>query len=713
MEAGTGKTVVAIKWIEFLFEKKDQRVLIFAPPIVCQQWVSEFKKFSNLRAVSATGSSKKKLEAFGQSNILVTNYEAVRSKDVLNEIYKFAPTVLVCDECFHPDTLVTTRYGDKKIKDIIIGDEVLNCLGWRKVTKTFSKSVDTSYKIWFNNREIIVSANHLFFTENGWVKTKDLKKGDLLVRTNQTMSILRGNFYKNCISINKKMLQNLFSQLWNEIKSENERVSKLYTKSKSNVFGQNTKKNDSNFKENKTQTPYSSWKWFWPNYPRTKNIRKIWEEICSQFYSSIGGYKKLSYSLQNRFRLSGINVGNRSGWSQSSIAYKAETGQKERQEIDFIRVENIEVQKSTSDERNPKGLFYDLEVDGHPSFTINEVLVHNSHRVKSPSAKQSKEIAKLSKYAMYRLNMTGTPMTNSELDLFQQFLVLDGGATFGQNFYTFRAKYFEDKNAHRRGAHNYFPDWQIKDSAREEIARILSKRAFVARKSECLELPDMVYKTIEVELSADQKKSYIEMKKDFLTFVKDARGDVHSSAGRLAITKALRLQQIVSGFISTEDENEICFSNNPRMDALKELLLDLPSPVIVWASFRQNYKAIEKVCIDLGLRYGFLVGGQSEAHRRQTLDDFREKKLDVMIANQGAGGIGVNLVEASNAIYYSRDFSLEKDIQSEARNYRGGSEIHEKVTRYDLVAKDTIDVDILSALKNKKNVLEFLLKGNQ
>ena len=71
----------------------------------------------------------------------------------------------------------------------------------------------------------------------------------------------------------------------------------------------------------------------------------------------------------------------------------------------------------------------------------------------------------------------------------------------------------------------------------------------------------------------------------------------------------------------------------------------------------------------------------------------------------------MNLIEAPNAIYYSRDFSLEKDIQSEARNYRGGSEIHEKVTRYDLVAKSTIDMDVLKALRAKKDVLEYLLQG--
>lgn len=339
------------------------------------------------------------------------------------------------------------------------------------------------------------------------------------------------------------------------------------------------------------------------------------------------------------------------------------------------------------------------------------LICDESHRVKSPTAKQSKEIAKLARTCLYKLNMTGTPMTNSLLDLYQQFLILDNGATFGNNFFTYRAKYFEDKNVHRRGAHNYFPDWQVRKGAIDTITKILERRSFVVRKSECLDLPDMVYKEIEVELSPDQMQAYAEMKRDFLTTLEDARGNLQTAVGRLAVTKALRLQQIVSGFVSVEDGPEVAFSENPRLEALEDLLTDLTKPVIVWACFRRNYQDIARVCDKIGLSYGFLTGGQSASDRDNAINAFRGGLLNVLIANQGAGGVGVNLIEAPNAIYYSRDFSLEKDIQSEARNYRGGSEIHQKVTRYDLVAKGTIDCDVLKALRLKKDVLEYLLQG--
>lgn len=437
MDPGTGKTAVAVKWMEGLFQAEEQRALVFTPPVVCAQWLKEFETFTSLAsvAVTATGSSSKKIKAITSgASIIVTNYEAVRSKDIIKAIYDFKPTILVCDE---------------------------------------------------------------------------------------------------------------------------------------------------------------------------------------------------------------------------------------------------------------------------------------SHRVKSSSAKQSKEITKLSKMCKYRMNMTGTPMTNSELDLFQQFLILDGGATFGNNFYSFRAKYFEDVNASRRGTHTYFPNWQVRKGARETIASILNKRSFVVRKSECLDLPDMVYKEVEVDLSTEQARAYNEMKNDFLTTLEDARGNPQVAVGRLVITKGLRLQQIVSGFVGVEEGDEVNFKDNPRLEALSDLLEDLDKPVIVWACFRRNYEDIAKVCEKLKLSCGYLVGGQNVNQREETIQAFRRGEIQVLIANQGAGGVGVNLIEAPNAIYYSRDFSLEKDIQSEARNYRGGSEIHQKVTRYDLVSRGTIDVEILKALRMKKDVLEYLLQGEK
>jgi hypothetical protein len=86
----------------------------------------------------------------------------------------------------------------------------------------------------------------------------------------------------------------------------------------------------------------------------------------------------------------------------------------------------------------------------------------------------------------------------------------------------------------------------------------------------------------------------------------------------------------------------------------------------------------------------------------------------VCIGHPGSGGIGINLVNKlstqSYSIFYSRNFSLEYDIQAEARNYRGGSEHYEKITRIDLVATGTIDEQIMACLRDKKVISAQILQ---
>lgn len=335
------------------------------------------------------------------------------------------------------------------------------------------------------------------------------------------------------------------------------------------------------------------------------------------------------------------------------------------------------------------------------------IIFDESHRLKNIQAKRTKQAIRIADKAKHKFILTGTPILQSLLDVFSQYRILDGGETFGKNFYIFRNTYFTDKNSGMPGF-KHWPDWRIKDSAFEAIQSKMFKKAMVVKKSECLDLPPLVKKVIYVELSKEQEMHYESMKKNFITFIDDK-----ASTAELAITKALRLQQIVSGFIKTEDGVTTKLKVNPRSVALKEILSDIAADhkVIVWACWKDNYQQIREVCDNLELKYVELTGETPQPLRQKAMDDFnQDKTVRVFLGNQGAAGIGVNLVSASYMIYYSRNFSLEQDVQSEARCYRGGSEIHEKISRIDIVAKDTIDEKIMESLSNKQDISERVLR---
>lgn len=343
-----------------------------------------------------------------------------------------------------------------------------------------------------------------------------------------------------------------------------------------------------------------------------------------------------------------------------------------------------------------------------------EVLVcDESQRLKNHESKRAKKVVHLSDKARHRYILTGTPILNSPMDIFNQYRVLDAGETFGKNFYIFRATYFEDKNA-KMPSHLHFPKYEPRAEVNEIFNNLIYRKALRVLKKDCLDLPPLVKQKIFVDLGKEQVRMYEEMRDEYITYVKqlEATDQPRAVIAQLAITKALRLQQIVSGYAKTEDGVEIPLKENPRLAALKELLEELtPShKVIVWATFHENYRQIAAVCKELEIEYVELHGGIPGAEKTRAMDRFRrDENCRVVIANQGAAGIGVNLVEASYSVFFSRNFSLEQDLQAESRNYRGGSEQHEKVTRIDLVAAGTIDELILEALANKQNVAEKIL----
>lgn len=366
--------------------------------------------------------------------------------------------------------------------------------------------------------------------------------------------------------------------------------------------------------------------------------------------------------------------------------------------------------------------FFKALLDWKPEVGIAD----ESQKIKDHKSKRAKKVVRLGDGTFHRYILSGSPILNSPMDAYHQFRFLDKGATFGRNFFVFRQTYFIDKNA-GMPKDKYFPDWQpnggvydehgklvsfVPGSPYEKMTRLIARKAMVVKKSECLDLPPLIRKKIEVELSPEQKRLYNEMKKNFIAFMNTPRGD-KAIVADLAITKALRLQQIITGVVKLSDEHSpVILDDTPREKALKDILESICEghKVLVWAVFVPNYEIIRRTCERLNIEYREAHGETSTDAKRKAVEDFNTNpNVRVFIGHPLSLGIGINLVAASYSIFFSRNFSLENDLQSEARNYRGGSEIHDKITRIDLVAKGTIDELILEALENKKSVADAIL----
>ena len=743
-EPGSGKTLTAITTLRNLFQLhgKPLKTLIICPSIVVDNWCKEIAKFSRLGPMTQplVGKRQDRIKALDKvgKHIFVTNFEAFDMDDVFWTYSKknrripksLAFDVLIIDECFHPDTLIDTKDGQKRISEVKEGDYVKNCLGFsmvKSVSVAYPKSVVT---VRFNGKSVKCSEGHPWFTQRGWVCASELKEGDLLATTGETMRILQERV---CTSEgSQSFLRNILRSEMENVPPGNQRED-IYSgdvcQGKCDAYRQERSSEQCTHEEE--QPNGHAWGER-ENFQKVERDRTRPQGTWGEWERSDTGRENSSGCLGSRMAVEPchsdkaameghrlpdvLQAGSCACWddalcgsgrqfTQHSEASRA--GCQERGFPNFVRVEGVEVHECASDERNPTGAYYDLGIDGHPSFSVSGVLVHNCHRAKNPSAKRTKAlIAFRDLQVKHCLVLTGTPILNSAEDVWAQFRILDGGETFGKDFLAFRNEYFVNHNANAP-SHVSWPDWKPKRGALELIHDRMKARTMHVKTIDCVDLPPLVKKQIDVPLTTEQRKHYQEMQDDFIISL-GRKGEV---TAQLAITKLMRLQQILCGFLKTDEGEILTYGANARIDAVVDLLEDLhEQKVIIWTPWEPSYHLLLDAVTKIGRKAELITGLQTKTEKDEVVQRFRFEDTNTVIANPAAAGTGINLTEASTAIWYARTFNLEHRLQGLARNYRGGSNMHRSVTMIDIVAPGTVDEKILLALEAKEDVAGSILE---
>ncbi len=103
------------------------------------------------------------------------------SNGIVPMLRVFNNTAKYVDQCLDPDTIVYCKTGPKLIKDVMLGDEVINDDGqFRPVGKVldYPDYKGPLYTIKVGNSTIKATDMHPFWTENGeWIDAKDLQVG--------------------------------------------------------------------------------------------------------------------------------------------------------------------------------------------------------------------------------------------------------------------------------------------------------------------------------------------------------------------------------------------------------------------------------------------------------------------------------------------------------------------------------------------------------
>jgi SNF2 family DNA or RNA helicase len=329
--------------------------------------------------------------------------------------------------------------------------------------------------------------------------------------------------------------------------------------------------------------------------------------------------------------------------------------------------------------------------------------IDESTTIKNSSARRTKAAIKLGRLAKYRRILTGFPVTKSPLDLYSQCAFLDEDLLGFASFYSYR-NHFAVLQKRSIATHSFQQIVGFRNL--EELKGLLGQFSYRVLKKDCLDLPDKMYTTREVELTPEQKRIYKELKDYAIVQLDDAEFVTTTSV----ITQILRLQQVLCGFTRTDTGENIIIPSN-RLKELMATLEEVEGKCIIWANYQYDIRTIVS---EIAKIYGpdsvaHYYGKTTAKERPHIVSLFQDPKspLRFFVGQPRTGGFGLTLTEANTVIYYSNSYDLETRLQSEDRAHRIGQT--NKVTYVDLIVPKTVDEKIIKSLRSKINLATQVL----
>ncbi len=354
--------------------------------------------------------------------------------------------------------------------------------------------------------------------------------------------------------------------------------------------------------------------------------------------------------------------------------------------------------------------FWKVFLKGRPCmYALDE-----SPRIKTPGSRRSKRISASAKWAPYRRILTGTIVDDKPFDVYNQIRFLDPRAwhavgcadfaAFKNTFGVWRKQQMSDG----KGGMREFP---VLVSFRnlELLQSIVRKYGSRLKKEDVLDLPPKLYSKRYFELTPAQRRVYKDLQNDLYTFLDS--GEMVSVD--LAITKMLRLQQVTSGYLPSDTEEDVLIpigDKNPRINLMLECVEDAGHQVIIWAKYKQDITSILKALGDAKIKAVRYDGQCNETQMGQAVDSFKAGDAQVFVGNPAKGSEGITLTCAKTMIYYNNSYRLSHRTQSEDRFHRIGQT--DSVHIIDLAAVDTVDTAIIDMLR-RKDELAAVVQGDE
>lgn len=331
------------------------------------------------------------------------------------------------------------------------------------------------------------------------------------------------------------------------------------------------------------------------------------------------------------------------------------------------------------------------------AWPFDMVVIDESSSFKSHSAKRFKALAGIRSRISRMVELTGTPSPNGLADLWSQVYLLDGGERLGKRYSQFRERYFQPD---KRGADGMVYSYEAKPGTEESILAKISDICISMKAEDYLELPDLTYHEVPVELDKKSWRAYQDLERKMILELPED-DELISVTSAAALSN--KLLQLANGAVYDEDR-QVHEVHDCKIEAFLELVESLQGkPVLVFYNYQHDRERILKALEKSGLRIRELKTTQDE-------DDWNAGRIDILLTHPASSAYGLNLQQGGNhVIWFGLTWNYELYTQANKRLHRQGQV--NKVIIHHLVSTGTRDEDVMTALKRKDDVQNWVMES--
>jgi SNF2 family DNA or RNA helicase len=333
---------------------------------------------------------------------------------------------------------------------------------------------------------------------------------------------------------------------------------------------------------------------------------------------------------------------------------------------------------------------HEFLLDGFSTICIDEFTAF-----KNKDSQRSKALARIVRKFNNRIAMSGTPNSNTILDIWHPMLLIDDGERLGKKFYGFRGAVCTSR------FNGFANEWVDKPNAQDIVSAAIKDVNIRYMLEECIDMPEQSVHTMLVDLTPKIMDQYNILAEDSVLYTGKATINAINAGARVK-----KLLQLCTGAVYTEDGVSEGI-HKERYDLVMDLVAAREHSLVAF-NWRHEREHLVKLADELGFEYGVIDGETPAKTRADIVNRMQAGQLKVVFAHPQSAGHGLTMTKATSVIWSSPTYNAEHYQQFNRRIYRAGQT--QKTQIIHIAARDTWEPHVYEKLQTKLDRMDVLLQ---